>query len=111
MANTVLVDRNLSDPRLNSGPMVTNADGGLHAGGRVSADFKYFRKPFICPITGKKSVLVNKKDRHGNIRWTVNEGQRVPLRESMPIMDALNAGYNVPIWTINAAQMRPDQWI
>lgn len=106
-----VLDHNVSSPQFNvGGSMVRN--GGMPSSTKSirTSDFRDFRRPFICPRTGLPSVLVNKKDKHGNIRYTTNKGVKTFLRESMPIMQAINSGYNVPIGMVNAAMLRPEQY-
>lgn len=63
------------------------------------------RRPYFDKW-GKPAVTVNTG------RWTVERGQRVPIRESVQIVRLLNQGIIDPIFlTANATAMRKEQWI
>ncbi len=63
------------------------------------------RRPYFDKW-GKPAVTVNTG------RWTVEKGERVPVRESVQILRLMNQGIIDPIFlTANATAMRKEQWI
>lgn len=66
----------------------------------------YLRRPFIPEWSNKPHVLVNTG------RWSVEKGKRVPLRESVPVVNLLNSGVITPVLlAANATALRKEQWI
>lgn len=63
------------------------------------------RRPYFDKW-GKPAVTVNTG------RWTVEKGERVPIKESVQILRLMNQGIIDPIFlTANATSMRKEQWI
>ena len=74
----------------------------------IRPNFRDSHRPFI-PERGAYAdipcILVNTG------RWTTEKGVRTPIRQTRPIMDLLSKGRNqVPLWALNAATLRPEQW-
>jgi len=78
--------------------------GGLPQDVENDINYIHFRRPYLDDH-GKPCVTVNTG------QWTVEKGQKHPLRRRKRIMDLLNEGYNVPIFTLNATSMRKEEWI
>lgn len=111
----MLLDDFVGSKRLAASDFIGDGGMGVSNGlaemNQLPPDFATARRPFICPRTGKPSVLINVKQRDGRPAYTVNKGVKTPIRRSMPVMDLLNSGHTrVPIWVLNAATLRPEQW-
>lgn len=94
-----LIDNHLSTP----------GEGFRYTGGMVesilSGEDKGIRRPFI-DNKGKVCVVVNTG------RWTIERGERKPLREKVQVNDLLNRGIIHPILlTANATALRKEEWI
>lgn len=77
-------------------------------GGGWDRNFFHMRRPYIPergPNAGKLCVTVNTG------RWTVERGQRVPIRQQRRAFDLLSNGYQVPSMVFNAMSLRKEQWI
>lgn len=62
------------------------------------------RRPYICPKTGRPTVMI----RTG--RTTLNKGVQVAIREPVQVSDLVNNfGIHLPIY--NATMLRKEQWI
>lgn len=83
---------------------------GLDPEGGVTRNYRVINNPGIrrpyFNKWGRPAVTINTG------RWTVERGQRVPIRESRQIIDLLNQGVIDPVFLqANATAMRKDQWI
>lgn len=65
-----------------------------------------YRRPFICPRTGKPKVVVNSG------RWTIEKGERVPLKEARLVRDVINEDgiFSDVLMAANATALTPFQW-
>lgn len=78
---------------------------------KISSHFRDSHRPFLDPW-GYPAILVNTG------KWTRDgKGGRSPIRQQARIKDLLNAPRmpgrlvdQVPLWALNAATLRPEQW-
>ena len=59
-------------------------------------------RPYIHPKTGKRVVDVH------NGKWTVERGQRKPIRSTMPVINLINQGLMNPVY--NSTALRKEEW-
>lgn len=96
----------LTDAYLSENKFGYNPDGdyGVTRSLSVISD-PGIRRPYFDKW-GKPAVTINSG------RWTVEKGERVPIKESIQILRLMNQGIIDPIFlTANATSMRKEQWI
>ena len=85
-----------------------DTSGAVAPGVMADPNFLHYRRPYL-PESGPNAnvpcVTVNTG------RYTTEKGEKKPIREQHRIMDLLNKGYQVPVWTLNATSFRRDDWI
>lgn len=83
-----------------------NGDSGDSVAANMEKDknFVHFRRPFLNEHD-QPCVIVNTGE------WTVEKGERKPIRRRHRVIDLLNAGHQVPLFVLNATSMRKEDWI
>lgn len=85
--------------------VVSYAHGEILAANNVNViQNPSIRRPFFNEW-GRPAVMIHTG------RWTVEKGERKPLKEAVQVVDLLNNGYIDPVFlTANANALRVDQW-
>jgi hypothetical protein len=110
----MLLDDFVGQKRLSGSDFI--GDGGMGVPSEMATanqlppDFATSRRPFICPRTGKPSVLVNVRQRNGQPAYTVNKASDAhpPQRAcDGPLQQRPHAGADLGV---TPRRCGPEQW-
>lgn len=96
-------------PAVDDGAFVVNQGGQRQSYGPAQRVMEWdpgYRRPYICPRSGKPKVIVNTG------QWTVEKGERKPIRRARLVRDVINEDGIVSdvLMAANATALTPLQW-